>query len=63
MGRSEVLQDVVDDLLGIAEQHHGVVAEEHLVLDAGIAGAHGPLDEEDCPGVFHVEDGHAVDRG
>src|SRR5678815_188774 len=44
--RSERLDDPFHDLLGVAEQHHGVVAEEELVLDAGVARAHAALDEQ-----------------
>jgi hypothetical protein len=53
---------VIDHLLGVAEQHHGVVAEEQLVLDAGIARGHAALDEQHGLGLFHVQHRHAVDR-
>src|SRR6185312_17544864 len=42
------LDDFLAHLLGVAEQHHRVVAEEQLVLDAGIARGHRPLDEQHC---------------
>jgi hypothetical protein len=58
----EPLHDPLDHLLGVAEQHHGVVAEEQLVLDAGIAAAHAALDEQHGAGLFDVQDRHAVDR-
>ena len=48
--------------LGVAEQHHRVVPEEELVLDAGIARPHASLDEQYGAGTLHVEDRHAVDR-
>ena len=38
--RSEGLEDVLDPVLGVAEEHLGVVAEEQRVLDAGVAGGH-----------------------
>src|SRR3546814_4666623 len=41
------LDDLLAHLLGVAEQHHGVVAEEQLVLDAGIAGRHRALRSEE----------------
>src|SRR5262245_15415557 len=58
----EVLQDRVDDLLAVAEQHHGVVREVALVLDTGLAGAHAAFDEEDRLRLLDVEDRHAEDR-
>src|SRR3954453_15023296 len=59
---SERLEDLVDDLLGVAEQHHGVVAEEQLVLHAGVARAHAALDEQHRLRPVDVEDRHAEDR-
>src|SRR5437588_5412004 len=47
MAQTLVLQRLdnrVGHLLGVAEQHHGVVAEEELVFDAGVARAHAALD-------------------
>ena len=52
----------VGHLLGVAEQHHRVVAEEQLVLDAGVARAHAALDEQHGLGLLDVEDRHAEDR-
>src|SRR5271166_635622 len=57
------LDDGVGHLLGVAEQHHRVVAEEELVLNAGVARAHAALDEEDRLRLVDVEDRHAVDGG
>jgi hypothetical protein len=34
----ERLRDVLAHLLGVAEQHHGVLAVEQRVVDAGVAG-------------------------
>ena len=34
---SHALDDVLGHLLGVAEQHHGVVAVEQGIVDAGIA--------------------------
>ena len=31
------LEDALGDLLGVAEQHHGVVAAEQLIVDTGLA--------------------------
>ena len=59
---SQRLEDVVDDLLGVAEQHHGVVAEEQLVLHARIARTHAALDEQHRLGPVHVQDRHAENR-
>jgi len=41
----ERLDDFLAHFLGIAEQHHRVVAVEELVLDPGIARGHRALDE------------------
>src|SRR5215468_4836978 len=48
--------------LGVAEQHHYVVAAEELVFDAGVAGGRQALDEEHGLGALDIEDRHAVDR-
>ena len=55
------LDDILGDL-GVAEEHHGVVAEEQLVLDACITGSHAALDEEHGACIPDVENRHAVDR-
>jgi hypothetical protein len=63
--RSEPYSDftyALDHLLGVAEQHHGVVAEEQLVLDPRVARAHAALDEEHRARLLDVEDRHAEDR-
>ena len=41
--------DLLGHLLGVAEQHHGVVVVEQAVLDAGIARGGRALDEERGP--------------
>ena len=56
------LDDGFDHLLGVGEEHEGIVLEEQLVLDAGIARAHAALDEENGFGLLDVEDRHAEDR-
>src|SRR3954454_1562508 len=53
---------VIHHLLGVTEQHHGVVAEEQFVLDARVARAHPALDEQHGLGAVHVQDRHAEDR-
>ena len=50
--RSHRLDDLLDHLLGIGEQHHGVVAKEQLVVDPGIARGQRALDEEDRLGFY-----------
>src|SRR3954453_6587532 len=59
---SQRLQDVIHHLLGVIEQHHGVVAEEPFVLDAGVARAHPALDEQNGLRPVNVQDRHAEDR-
>src|SRR5699024_8137826 len=55
-------EDLVDAVLGVAEEHLGVVAEEQRVLHAGVAGGHGALEHDHVGGFPHVQDGHAGDR-
>src|SRR6478735_9721499 len=59
---SESLDDVLDALLGIAEEHGGVVAEEERVLDAGVARVHRALEHDDVLRVPHLQHRHAGDR-
>ena len=54
--------DLLGHLLGVAEQHHGVVLVEQRVVDAGVARRHRALDEEHRLGLVDVEHRHAVDR-
>ena len=58
----QVLDDLLDHLLGVPEEHHRVVAVEELVVDAGIAGRERTLDEEHRLRLLHIEHRHAVDR-
>ena len=58
----ERLDDIFAHLLGVAEQHHRVVAVEQLVVDAGVARGHRALDEEHGLGTLDLEDRHAVYR-
>src|SRR4051794_22470486 len=55
------VQQLAEGLLGVAEEQGGGGLEEELVLDAGEAGAHGALHEDDLLGLVGVEDRHAVD--
>ena len=54
--------DFLAHFLGVAEQHHRVVAVEQLVLDAGIARGHRAFDKEHSLGPLDLEDRHTVDR-
>ena len=42
-------EDLAEGVLGVTEQQRGLGLEEQLVLDAGEAGAHRPLEEHDLP--------------
>src|SRR6185312_7223063 len=44
---SEGLDDVLDAVLGIAEEHGAVVAEEQRVLHPGVARGHRALEDDD----------------
>src|SRR6185437_1419185 len=57
-GRGELL----DRVLRVAEQHHGLGVEEERILDTREPGAHAPLEHDDGLRVVHVQDRHAVDR-
>src|SRR5205814_9398449 len=59
---AQCLDDLFRHLLGVAEEHHGVVAEEQLVLDAGIARTHATLHEQYRLSLLDIEDRHAEDR-
>jgi tetrahydrodipicolinate N-succinyltransferase len=48
-------------LLGVSEVHAGLGIGVQLVVDAGVAVAHGTRDDDDGLGVIHIEDGHARD--
>src|ERR1700690_4023583 len=56
------LDDFFRHLLGVGKQHHGVVAEEQLILHPGITTAHAALDEQHGLGLFHIQDRHAENR-
>src|SRR5450830_195451 len=56
------LHDALGHFLGVAEQHHGVVAIEQRVVDAGIAGGERALDEHHGARLPHLQYRHAVDR-
>ena len=51
LGDRECRVDRVDPVLGIAEQHLGVLPEEQRVLHARIARGHGPLEHDHMGGV------------
>src|SRR6266446_3853789 len=48
------LADLLGHLLGVAEQHHGVVAIEQRIVDAGISGGERALVEHHCAGLPHL---------
>jgi hypothetical protein len=56
------LDDILGHLLGVAEQHHGVVAVEQGIVDAGIARGQRALDEHHGAGLPDLQHRHAVDR-
>ena len=58
----DVGDELVDRLLRVAEQHHGLRVVEERVLDPGEARVHRALEHHDGLRVVDVEDRHAVDR-
>ena len=60
--KSERFDDVLNHLLSIRKKHHGVVLEEQLIFDAGIARPQRAFDEQHGPCVLNVEDRHTKDR-
>ena len=56
------LHDLFRHLLGVAEQHHRVVAIEERIVDAGVAARERALVEHDGAGLPHLQHRHPVDR-
>jgi glutathione S-transferase len=59
---SQRLDDLFRHLLGVAEQHHGVVAIEQRVVDPGVAGGQRALGKHHRAGLPYFQNRHAVDR-
>src|SRR6185295_14715137 len=59
---SHPFDDILGHLLGVAEQHHGVVAVEQRVVDARVTRSQRALDEHHGAGFPHLQHRHAVDR-
>ena len=59
----ELLVELLEDRLGVSEEHLGVLLEEERVRDVGVAGSHRSLDDDAVLGLPHSEDRHAGDRG
>src|SRR5438105_1462761 len=55
------LRHVFDDFLCIAENHHGLVHVEQVVVQARIPCGHGALVHDDRLCLVGLENGHAVD--
>ncbi len=55
-------RDLGGRLLGVREQHRGVVAVEEVVVDSGEAGAQGALDHDHLVRLGDLDDRHAGDR-
>src|SRR6266571_4046930 len=53
--------ELVDRLLGVPEQHHGLGLVVEVVLDPGEARVHAALEDDDVLRLVHVQDRHAVD--
>src|ERR1039458_4036456 len=60
-GVGDRCQQLLQCVLGIAEQHRGLGVVEKLVVDAGKAGAHGALEKNDVLRLVGIDDRHAVD--
>src|ERR1700737_4062356 len=60
--RLELLADLTDRLLRVAEQHRRALVVEQRVVDPGEAGVHRPLQHDHRSRLVDVEDRHAVDR-
>ena len=54
--------DVLDSILGIAEQHCRVVIEEQRILDTGISRGHRSLEDNDVVGMPHAQYRHTGNR-
>jgi hypothetical protein len=51
----------IDDLPGVAEGHHRIRLVEKIVVQAGIAGGHPPLINDDTLGFVGFQNRHAAD--
>mmetsp|Transcript_5897 Transcript_5897/g.8395 ORF Transcript_5897/g.8395 Transcript_5897/m.8395 type:complete len:267 (-) Transcript_5897:6-806(-) len=51
----------IGSLLGISQEHVGILLVEHRVVQVRIAATHGALHEDDLLGLPHLDDGHAPD--
>ena len=60
--RSEGADDVLDAVLGVAEEHLRVLPEEQRVLHARVPGRHRALEDDDLTGLPDPDDGHPGDR-
>src|SRR5580704_18809919 len=56
------LADLLGHFLGVAQEHHRVIAIEQRVVDAGIARRERTLVEHHGAGLPHMQHRHAVDR-
>src|SRR5258705_12746130 len=59
---SDAFDDALRHLLGVAEQHHRVVAVEQRVIDSCVSGCERPLDEHHGAVLPALKHRHAVDR-
>src|SRR5215475_7616378 len=58
----DVLDQPVDRLLRVAEQHHRLRVVEERVLDAGEARVHAALEHDHRLRLVDIQDRHSVDR-
>ena len=61
-GAAELSDDVAHKLLGVAEQHQGVIEVIQRIVDSGEAGGHAAFDDHDGVGFVNVQNWHTVDR-
>src|SRR3954451_13732174 len=58
----QLLHQLPDDVLGVAEEHPGPIGEVQLVIDTGEARVLASLDGEHRPSLVGVNDRHPEDR-
>src|SRR5258708_36929457 len=57
----EFADDVAYEILGVAEEHEGLVQVIEGIVDAGKTSGHAALDDYDGARFVDVQDGHAED--
>src|SRR5215468_2437023 len=61
-GAGELTHNIANKIFGVTEKHERLVEVIQRIVDSREARSHAALDDHNCPGLVHVEDGHPVNR-